>query len=349
MRMPELHDLLERRASRYEPPPDLFDRVLDRRRRRDRNRRVGTAVVALALVAAAFAGLARALTSGPGARPADQPSSRFDQPSSRFMGEELAGVWLQTRSDVLAPGKVLTFTTDGTFVMEAADRDAYGAVDGTYQVQGDTITFTDPDWGCPLMKWTGRQLPEVPHQSPLKPAYPGGAEAVPLAVDFEFLINDTGPCTAASGFHVEWMRVAFVRISPRSPETDNWETYREFAGSGQARRAPSLQRVAGIWFQDDAEYVLRISPGGEYTIGVGEALVTDPANTGTISFGDDGTIEFTSGPESRTCVEGTVMTWRDVRVSRHGMWADVDDPCGDLRSPPGGQGGLTSWHNLIRY
>jgi hypothetical protein len=336
MRMPELHDLLERRASHHQPPPDLFDRVLDRRRRRDRNRRVGTAVVALALVAAAFAGLARALTSGPGPRPADQPSSRFDQPSSRFMGEELAGVWLQTRSDVLAPGKVLTFTTDGTFVMEAADRDAYGAVDGTYQVQGDTITFTDPERGCPLMKWTGRHL--------------GGGEAVP-AVDFEFTITDTGAgdCTAPSGFQVEGMRVDFVRISPRSPETDNWETYREFAGSGQARRAPSLQRVAGIWFQDDAEYVLRISPGGEYTIGVGEALVTDPANTGTISFGDDGTIEFTSGPESRTCVEGTVMTWRDVRVSRHGMWADVDDPCGDLRSPPGGQGGLTSWHNLIRY
>jgi hypothetical protein len=73
MRMPELHDLLERRASRYDPPPDLFDRVLDRRRRRDRNRRIGTAVVALAVAAAAIGGLARAFLSGPGTRPADEP------------------------------------------------------------------------------------------------------------------------------------------------------------------------------------------------------------------------------------------------------------------------------------
>ena len=320
--MPELHDLLERRASRYEPPPDLFDRVLDRHRRRDRKRRIGAAVVALALVGAASAGLARALTSGPGPRPAGQPSSRF-------MGEELAGVWLQTPTADFAPHKVLTFTTDGRFLIEAADREAYGGVEGTYRVQGDTITFTDPERGCPLMKWTGR--------------HPGGGEAV----DFEFTITDTGAgdCTAPSGFHVEGMRVAFVRISPRSPETDRWELEREFEGSGQPQRAPSLRRVAGIWSQDDGEHVLRISPGGEYTIGVGEASLTDPADTGTISFSDEGTIEFTSGPESRTCVEGTVITWRDVRVSRGGMFGgDVEgDPCGGLRVGP------QSWHNLIRY
>jgi hypothetical protein len=75
--MPELHDLLERRASRYDPPPDLFDRVLDRRRRRDRNRRVGTAVVALAVAAAGIGGVARAFLSGPGPRPADRPADPF--------------------------------------------------------------------------------------------------------------------------------------------------------------------------------------------------------------------------------------------------------------------------------
>jgi hypothetical protein len=77
MRMPELHDLLERRAGDYEPPPDLFDRVLDRHRRRDRNRRVGTAVVALAVAAAASGVLARAFLSGPGPTPADPMPSRF--------------------------------------------------------------------------------------------------------------------------------------------------------------------------------------------------------------------------------------------------------------------------------
>jgi hypothetical protein len=321
---------LQRAREAFPPPEDVMGSLTRRRAQKDRNRRIGTAVLALVLATAALGGLARAFLSGPGPRPA-VPASQGAPPA--FMGEELAGVWLQTRAVKPAPHKVLTFTTDGTFVMEAADRDAYGAVDGTYQVQGDTITFTDPERGCPLMKWTGR--------------HPGGGEAVP--VDFEFTITDTGTgdCTAPSGFQVEGMRLDFVRISPRSPETDRWETYRELDSSGQAPRAPSLQWMAGIWSQDDGEHVLRISPGGEYTIGVGEASLTDPADTGTISFGDGGTIEFTSGPESRTCVEGTVMTWRDVRVSRDGIPAtglDAEgDPCGGL------PGGPTSWHNLIRY
>jgi hypothetical protein len=77
MRMPELHDLLERRASGYGPPPDLFERVLDRRRRRDRNRRVGTVVMAMAVAATAIGVLARAFMWGAGTRPADQTPSTF--------------------------------------------------------------------------------------------------------------------------------------------------------------------------------------------------------------------------------------------------------------------------------
>ena len=73
--MPELHDLLERRASGYGPPPDLFERVLDRRRRRDRTRRVGTALVALAIAAVALGGLLRAFSSG--SVPATDPRSPF--------------------------------------------------------------------------------------------------------------------------------------------------------------------------------------------------------------------------------------------------------------------------------
>ena len=75
--MPELHDLLEQRASGYEPPSDLFGRVLDRRRRRDRNRRVGTVVVAMVVAATAIGVLARAFTWGAGTRPADQTPNRF--------------------------------------------------------------------------------------------------------------------------------------------------------------------------------------------------------------------------------------------------------------------------------
>lgn len=70
--MPELHELLERRATRHKPAPDLFDRVLDRRRRRDRNRRLVAGFVALALVGAGVLLLVRAWNST-APIPADQP------------------------------------------------------------------------------------------------------------------------------------------------------------------------------------------------------------------------------------------------------------------------------------
>jgi hypothetical protein len=59
--MPELHDLLERRATGYAPPSDLLDRVRERGRRRERTRRVATAVLALVVTAISVGGLARLL------------------------------------------------------------------------------------------------------------------------------------------------------------------------------------------------------------------------------------------------------------------------------------------------
>ena len=47
--MPELHDLLERQASTYEPSPELFERVLQRRDRRHRNQRVAAGVLGIAI------------------------------------------------------------------------------------------------------------------------------------------------------------------------------------------------------------------------------------------------------------------------------------------------------------
>src|SRR5687767_6802679 len=84
MRMPELHDLLDRRASGYEPPSDLFDRVLDRRRRRDRTRRVGTAVLVLAMAAAGIGTLVRTFSSS--TIPASDPFlGVFEQAAGRIV------------------------------------------------------------------------------------------------------------------------------------------------------------------------------------------------------------------------------------------------------------------------
>ena len=73
--MPELQDLLDRRASGYAPPTELFERVHDRRRRRDRNRRIRAGVLGVAVVVLAAIGFVRVL--GSERTPASDPRSPF--------------------------------------------------------------------------------------------------------------------------------------------------------------------------------------------------------------------------------------------------------------------------------
>ena len=86
--MSELHDLLDRRASGYGPPPDLFDRVLDRGRRRDRNRRVGSAVVAIIVALAGVGTVLRAFDGGPRTPVSPSPSPLATNGDITFVGRE---------------------------------------------------------------------------------------------------------------------------------------------------------------------------------------------------------------------------------------------------------------------
>lgn len=63
--MSETRELLRPAVEGFEPMPDAFERVLDRRDRKQRNRRVAAGVVGIAIFALAAFGLARLLTSEP--------------------------------------------------------------------------------------------------------------------------------------------------------------------------------------------------------------------------------------------------------------------------------------------
>ncbi|HZB78529.1 MAG TPA: hypothetical protein VE522_01615 [Actinomycetota bacterium] len=75
--MIDQRERFERAFELFDMPEPAMARLVARRQRKERKRRVGTAVVALAVAAAAFGGLARAFLSGPETTPADQPSRRF--------------------------------------------------------------------------------------------------------------------------------------------------------------------------------------------------------------------------------------------------------------------------------
>ena len=140
--MLKLHDLLDRRASGYGPPPELFERVLDRRRRRDRNRRVGTAVVALAIAAVALGGLFRAIS--PNSVPASDPQNPF------------AGTWISTSDtdggtqtmivEVFADGVVEIVVTDN---IAAECTGTASTMTGTGRIEdGRRLVIPEPVYTC---------------------------------------------------------------------------------------------------------------------------------------------------------------------------------------------------------
>ena len=94
--MSDIKQRLQRAREAFPPPEDVMGSLTRRRAQKDRNRRIGTAVLALVLATAALGGLARAFLSGPGPRPADQPSSRF------------VGTW--TSTELLFDGSSQTMT-----------------------------------------------------------------------------------------------------------------------------------------------------------------------------------------------------------------------------------------------
>ena len=75
--MPSDRSIIERQIESVELRPFTLDGFHRRRERKLRNRRIATAVVAVAVAAGGIGGMAWAFLSGPEPRPADQPSSRF--------------------------------------------------------------------------------------------------------------------------------------------------------------------------------------------------------------------------------------------------------------------------------
>src|SRR5919106_1481085 len=142
-------DVIDQRE-RFERAFELFDlperamaRLGARRQRKERNRRVGTAVVAIAVAAAAFGGLARAFLSGPEPRPAEQPTSPF------------VGTWVST--DLDGSAQTMTVRTAGETAVEIVGRDDSASVraggpsttTGTGRLDGATeLVIPSPVLSC---------------------------------------------------------------------------------------------------------------------------------------------------------------------------------------------------------
>jgi hypothetical protein len=100
---------LERQMQRVELRPFTLEGFHRRRHRKERNRRIGTAVVALGVAAAGIGGVARAFLSGPETRPTDQPASPF------------VGTWVTTDPDGSTPTMVISASGGEAFEIVVHD------------------------------------------------------------------------------------------------------------------------------------------------------------------------------------------------------------------------------------
>ncbi len=323
--MPDVPEVFEMATSTVRPDPGVEERQHRKQRTHAARQRAGAyAVVAAVLIAATVFGVVT-LGGGQRTRPAAE---------GQLTRETLAGVW-RTRGVDADSASLLTFVTDGGFMLQSASP-MPPRLRGTYEIEGDTITLTDPHL-CTGMQWTA---------------------GLPEAGVLEFSLTDKGlrigelatpdSCTGSLGSGVEESDTfAFERISPRSRATADLDS----AGRAEDGAPPSLfGDLSGVWLMDDGDLVLQIDLFADdvanYSIWEGGALA--PRDAGSVRIEgigrysdtpgvDDGSLIFSSNTlnpthGSPTCPEGTtVMVWENILVAGDAFVADVpSEACGGL-------------------
>jgi hypothetical protein len=107
--MTETKELLRRGVGEFEPMPDAFDRVLERRDRKHRNQRVAAGVLGIAVFALAAIGLVRLFGSESAPTPGGEPDSPF------------LGTWVSTSDADGGTQTMIIERSDDTFDIVVTD------------------------------------------------------------------------------------------------------------------------------------------------------------------------------------------------------------------------------------
>lgn len=239
--------------------------------------------------------------------------------------EDLVGLWLLDEPwDTENPRLDLMwrFTPGGTWLLAWGER--FGTTEappnrGPYELSGDTLSATNTEGdGCPIdASWVWRV---------------GVSGDGKLRAEF---VESSTDCTMPLG--TVW---SFTRISPQSPDAEAITTE---VATDAGEPVTSPRQAGGIWrLEGTGQLVLIDIDDGTYQIDDAGQIGADPNDTGSVEVDEDGTIIFTSGPESRDCSAGDRMTWtRTERLSAtvdHAVVQDVyvlstvvsEDTCRDL-------------------
>jgi len=282
----ELRNLFARRADDVPTTDEIPGLLLKRVRRRQRL--VGVTAAAAVCVLVVGAWLSVALLSH-----SDELQGEKDHATIGLLPptpDRLTGIWARVQGPDLQPTQfVARFSSDGTFVFDnSGEFDSFPPIVGTYVVQGDTIKFKNEQTAiCPVGdRWAFRATLSRDGR-----------------LDIEVIEDGTGRCRHGVG--TEW---TFVRASPRS-----------VAGAliladeptGEAVPPAALDLV-GVWLRDDGQ-LLSLRGDMSYRLDDEGELDTSPDEKG--EFGIRGrTLTFTSGVGSKSCPDGAVKVWKNLRL-----------------------------------
>lgn len=241
--------------------------------------------------------------------PADRPDEQElpDVPGEPPTADNLAGIWLVDGAPTGQWGALLVrFGADGTVTFDNGGWvDTEPAVLGTYEIDGDVITFT----GGP------ESLEEC--------VGPNGAwrAGIPEEGKLHAVVGEAG-CELSRG--VEW---TWTRVSPSSPAGSEISSGVPVDEAFPLNTAVALR---GIWLLEGGGHLLRMTSGtGAYALDGSGELGSDDADTGTFRLDGEGRVVFTSGASSRFCGDGDEQIWEDVRAAGRSLRATVvADACG---------------------
>jgi len=215
--------------------------------------------------------------------------------------DDLAGLWSLDHplNEAMAGFELFwRFTSDGTILVAFGER--FGITEtpmfrGSYELSGNTLSLTNTEGdGCETGK-PALWAVAVPEDGKLR------AEALP---------NPDGPDCQGDAGEV----LSLTRISPQSPAA---EVVSVDIADGDGEPVTEKIQLAGIWRLDGTGLLLLMDPDdGTYQLDGAGRIGVDPDDSGTLDVGDDGTLVFSSGPDSRFCDEGEVITWTDIQRTR---------------------------------
>jgi hypothetical protein len=311
--MPDLQEVFRSATQEVKPDPGALERQHRGQRRRVVRRKASVYVLVAALIAVgAVIGSNLIHLRGQSTRPATMPdaspggSDRVAATPEELAPtvDRLAGIWL------LGGDLLLRFGPDGTFAF-IPDGEVGGF--GTYEVEDRTISFL----------YTGGRFCGGSFEWEAGLPADGRLRAVN--------IRSTSNCYPE---HQVGLETNWTRVSPTSRAAA--QLFADVSPEELGRLSPRdwSTLALGIWLEPGSGTLVRFRTDGSYALDDGGDLLTDPDDVGTFMVDRNGSIEFTSGRDSRECSKRDVVVWEDVQVGAVGLRAvATEDGCGRKLGP----------------